>query len=563
MHPRRGRGEPAVRHCGRPAALAALVALSLSGALAASGARAGQYHNPVLPGFYPDPSICRIGGDYYLATSSFEYFPGVPIFHSKDLVHWRQLGHALTRASQLPLAGQRSSGGIYAPTLRCADGRLTLVTTNVGAGGNFLVQASDPAGPWSEPVWIDEKESGIDPSLLFDSDGKVYLARQDGGEHGGINLAEIDVASGKLKGPSTRIWNGTGGVWPEGPHLYKIGRWYYLVIAEGGTSYNHAVTMARATSPWGPFEAAPNNPVLTQRDHPRWPLQASGHADLVQTPKGRWFMVLLGVRPAAAAHPRQRQRQHPAPRQHHLGRETLLAPLEWTADGWLVVNRGAALSTTMTARGLPAPHRWPATAVRDDFNARLPGLAWNFLRGPGDGLWSLEEKPGSLRLKGARVSLDDIGTPAFVGRRQQHFRMRAATLLAFTPDGPGQSAGLALRMNEDNHYQLVVAGAANGARVIRLVVRVKGVTTIVREAPVKPGKVALSVRAYPDRYVFGYRAGAAQVVDFASAPTAALSAEQAGGFTGVFVGMVAHNGGAGCMPPADFDWFDYQPLERR
>jgi xylan 1,4-beta-xylosidase len=476
----------------------------------------------------------------------------VPIFHSKDLVHWRQVGHALSRGSQLPLAGQRSSAGIYAPTLRCPSGHLYLVTTNVGAGGNFIVDASDPAGPWSEPVWIggreDEgKESGIDPSLLFDDDGKVYLARQDGGERGGINLAEIDVATGKLKAASKRIWNGTGGVWPEGPHLYKINGWYYLVIAEGGTSYNHAITMARSTSPWGPFEAAPNNPVLTQRDHPGLALQATGHADLVQTPEGKWFMVLLGVRPVN--------------REHHLGRETLLAPVAWTLDGWLTVNGGAPLSTTMAAQGLPASHPWPAPPRRDEFNGRTLGPEWNFLRGPADGLWSLGEKPGSLRLKGAAVSLIDVGTPAFIGRRQQHLEMRAATLLDFAPAGLGQSAGLALRMNEDNHYQLLVAGTADGGRAIRLLTRVKGVTTLLREAPLKPGKVELSIRAYPDRYVFAYRVGATHVPDFGSAPTAALSSEQAGGFTGVFIGMVAHNGAAAAaMPPADFDWFDYQPL---
>jgi xylan 1,4-beta-xylosidase len=526
-------------------------------ALAVTAAQARTYNNPVIPGFHPDPSICRIGADYYLATSSFEYFPGVPIFHSKDLVHWRQVGHALSRASQLPLAGQRSSGGIYAPTLRCPNGHLYMVTTNVGAGGNFIVDASDPAGPWSEPVWIREKDSGIDPSLLFDDDGKVYLARQDGGERGGINLAEIDVVTGKLKTASKRIWNGTGGVWPEGPHLYKVGGWYYLVIAEGGTSYNHGVTMARSASPWGPFEAAPNNPVLTQRGHPDLALQAAGHADLVQTPEGKWFMVLLGVRPVSGQHP-----QHPHDPQHHLGRETLLAPVEWTADGWLKVNGGAPLSTTMTAAGLPASHPWPAPAVRERFNGPALGPEWNFLRGPADGLWSLADKPGSLRLKGSAVTLSDIGTPAFIGRRQQHLNLRAATLLDFVPSGSGQSAGLALRMNEANNYQLVVVGTANGGREIRLVTRVKGVTTLVRQAAIGPGKVELSVRAYPERYVFAYRVGAARALDFGGAPTGALSSEQAGGFTGVFIGMVAYSGGvaAASMPAADFDWFDYQPL---
>jgi alpha-N-arabinofuranosidase len=529
---------------------AAIFALALGGAAAipaAAQAGAAGYRNPVVPGFHPDPTVCRNGDDYYLANSTFEYFPGVPIFHSKDLVHWRQVGHALTRPSQLPLAGLRSSQGIYAPTLRCPNGHFYLVTTNVGGGGHFIVHASDPAGPWSDPVWI-KGQGGIDPSLLFDDDGKVYLTREDGGEHGGVSQVEIDPGSGQAIGETRRIWNGTGGIWPEGPHLYKVNGWYYLLIAEGGTSYGHSITMARAKSPWGPFEAAPGNPVLTHRDSPSLPLQAVGHADLVQTPAGKWFMVLLGVRPVN--------------RQHHLGRETLLAPVEWTADGWLKVNGGAALSESMTAAGLPAPHPWPAAPRRDDFHGPTLGLDWNFVRGPGDGLWSLRERPGSLRLKGSQVSLDDVGTPAFIGRRQEHFDVRVATLLDFAPASAGQSAGLALRMNEDNHYQLLVAGAEAGkGRVIRLVTRVKGVTTLVREAPIGAGKVELSVRAWPDRYVFGYRVGNARASDFGSAPTAPLSSEQAGGFTGVYIGMVAQRVDSAPMPPADFEWFDYQPLD--
>jgi alpha-N-arabinofuranosidase len=520
---------------------AALAATAFCGA---HGAAAGEYRNPVLPGFHPDPSICRDGKDYYLATSTFEYFPGVPIFHSRDLVHWRPVGHALSRPSQLPLAGQKSSMGIFAPTLRCANGHFYMITTNVGAGGNFIVHATDPAGPWSEPVWV-KGVQGIDPSLFFDDDGKVYLTHEEGGEHGGIGQVEIDVATGETKGEHRRIWNGTGGIWPEGPHLYKVNGWYYLLHAEGGTSYGHTVILARSRSPWGPFEGAPGNPILTHRDRPGEPLQALGHADLVQTAEGKWFMVLLGVRPL----------DH----KHHIGRETMLAPVEWTADGWLTVNGGAPLTETMKADGLPQPQPWPAQPVRDDFAAPTPGPDWIFLRGPAQALWSLREKPGVLRLKGSSVSLSDIGTPAFVGRRQEHLSMRASTLLDFRPRAAGQEAGLALRMNEDNHVQLLVASAGAGkGRVIRLVTRIKGVTTTVREAPLDAGKVELSVRASPDRYVFGYRAAGREVADFASAPTSALSSEEAGGFTGVVIGLVAHAPGPGPIPPADFDWFDYQ-----
>ncbi len=513
----------------------------LAAAFCAGGAAAAEYRNPVLPGFHPDPSICRDGSDYYLATSTFEYYPGVPIYHSRDLVHWRHAGNALSTPGQLPLAGQKSSMGIFAPTLRCSNGHFYMITTNVGAGGNFIVHATNPAGPWSEPLWV--KVEGIDPSLFFDDDGKVYLTHEEGGEHGYIAQVEIDIATGQPKGEHRRIWNGTGGIWPEGPHLYKIDGWYYLMHAEGGTSYGHAVILARSKSPWGPFEGAPDNPIVTQRDRPELPLQALGHADLVQTPEGQWFMVMLGVR----------HRQF----KHHLGRETMLAPVEWTADGWLKVNGGAPLTEKMEAAGLPAPHPWPARPARDDFDTHNLGADWIFLRGPAAGLWSLSERPGVLRLKGSALSLDDIGTPAFVGRRQEALDMRASALLDFTPRAKGQEAGLALRMNEDNHYQLLVAGTGKG-RVVRLLTRVKGVTKLVREAPLAAGKVELVVRASPDRYVFGYRAGGREVPDFGSAPTSALSSEEAGGFTGVVIGMVAHAPDAAAMPPADFEWFDYK-----
>ena len=205
--------------------------------------------------FYPDPSICRVGDDYYLVNSTFEYFPGVPIFHSRDLVHWQQIGHVLTRPSQLPLEKMRASGGVFAPTLRYHDGTFYMVTTNVWGTGNFYVTATDPAGPWSEPHPLDRE--GIDPSLFFDDDGTVYYIRHVGGEDGYIGQQVLNLETGKLEGEMKKIWGGTGGVWAEGPHMYKKDGRYYLMISEGGTSYNHSVTIARSDSPWGPFEACP------------------------------------------------------------------------------------------------------------------------------------------------------------------------------------------------------------------------------------------------------------------------------------------------------------------
>jgi alpha-N-arabinofuranosidase len=526
------------------AARAALTALLATTTLTS---QAATYTNPVLSGFHADPSVCRVGGDYYLATSSFEYFPGVPIYHSKDLVHWRQIGHALTRASQLNLAHTRSSQGIYAPTLRCHDGEFYMVTTNMEGGGAFYVHTKDPAGEWSEPVWLNDPSFAMDPSLFFDDDGKVYYTRHGGGEHGGVYQAEIDLKAGKLLEPPRLIWSGTGGVWPEGPHLYKHDGLYYLMISEGGTSYNHSLTMARSSSPFGPYTANPANPILTHRGHPELPLQATGHGDLVQTPEGKWWMPLLGIRPVD--------------NRHHLGRETLLTPVAWNDQGWITVNGGKPLAVEMSADGLPASSPWPAAPVRDDFNAPKLGLQWSQLRGPGDGLWSLSERSGYLRLKGSSITMNDIAQPAFVARRQEHMRMRAATQLEFLPAAATQSAGLVLRQNEKNYYELRVTGMPE--RRLELLIRTGGVTSLQASAALPPGPVTLQVESWPDHYAFSFGSGDAPLKLIGTAPTAPLSSESAGGFTGVFIGMFAEGAGKQqAMPAADFAWFDYIPLEK-
>ncbi|QJR15251.1 glycoside hydrolase family 43 protein [Usitatibacter palustris] len=524
--------------------LAALVCALLAGC-ASTPSPMVTYRNPVLPGFHADPSVCRMGEDYYLATSSFEYFPGVPIYHSRDLVHWRQVGHALTRESQLPLKGQKASKGIFAPTIRCHGDTLYMITSNIDNGGDFYVHTKNPAGEWSEPVWIKQKEWSMDPSLFFDDDGKVYYTRHGGGRNGGVYQAQIDIASGKLSAEPRLIWPGTGGIWPEGPHLYKVNGWYYLLISEGGTSYGHMLTMARSKSPWGPFEANPANPILTHKARPDLPLQAVGHADLVQTNAGHWWLVMLGVRPVD--------------RHHHIGRETLLSPAAWDENGWLRVNNGQPLQVEMSAAGLPPPAHWMAEPPRDDFDSPKLGVKWAHLRGPATGLWSLTERPGYLRLKGSKDTLEDVATPAFVARRQEHFRVRAATRLEYTPAAPSHAAGLVLRQTESDHYVLRVTGAPE-ARV-ELVTRVKNVTTILASQPLPAGAVTLEVEAFPDRYEFRYTAGSGSKQPIGQAPTQPLSSEKTGGFTGVFIGMYATGAAGEVANPADFAWFDYEPLE--
>lgn len=503
-----------------------------------------SYRNPVIPGFFPDPSICRVGHDYYLATSSFEYFPGVPLLHSTDLLHFEQIGYALTRPSQLPLAGAKSSLGIFAPTLRYHDGVFYLVTTNVSEGGNFYVTSRDPRGPWSEPIWLEDRE-GIDPSFFFDEDGTVYYTRHGGGERGGIYQSEIDIVNGKLLGPPRLIWPGTGGIWPEGPHLNKRNGIYYLFISEGGTGYDHMLTVARSHSAWGPFEACSRNPVLTHRERQGHPIQATGHGDWVQTPDGHDFFVFLGIRPTDGKH-------------HHLGRETFLAKLEWAEDGWPVIGDNGTAELEMRASGLPSRAPFQLPPSRDDFDREELSICWNFVRNPNPESFSLRERPGFLRLHGQRASLDDIGSPAFIGRRQQHFECHASALCDFAPTRPGVEAGITLRANEENHYDLVIA-SVDGRRVARLRLRVAGVTTLGPPCPVPDGPVELHVCATAERYEFGMRSPGGTEQSLGSAKTAPLSSESVRSFTGVTVGMFAWSPEDAHATPADFDWFAYEP----
>jgi xylan 1,4-beta-xylosidase len=506
-----------------------------------------SFRNPILAGFHPDPSICRVRDDFYLVTSSFEYFPGVPIFHSRDLVHWQPIGHVLTRQSQLDLGKAPSSGGIYAPTLRYRKGRFYMVTTHVFGGGNFYVTANNPEGPWSDPVWVDKE--GIDPSFFFDGDALYYTRNGKGKDrdHPIIYQTTLDPKTGKMEGPLKPIWKGTGGVWPEGPHLYKVGTTYYLLTAEGGTGNDHSVVVGRSLSPSGPFDPCPRNPILTHRHRRGHPIQATGHADLVELEDGSHWAVFLGVRP---------RRGH-----HHLGRETFLAPVTWTSDGWPRIGADGRVEMQMSAP-LLSPRPWSPPAARDNFDRPKLSPAWNFLRNPVSRDWSLTRRRGFLRLVGSSVTLDDIGAPAFVGRRQQHFRVRCRAMLEFSPGQPNEEAGLTVRANENFRFDLAVRLGAAG-RVALLRSRTRGRSRVVACEAIANGPVQLEVRASDDRYVFTANAGH-QSVRLGDLPARSLSAESIGRygqrfFTGVYIGMYATGNGQRSGAHADFDWFEYAP----
>jgi xylan 1,4-beta-xylosidase len=500
-----------------------------------SKANALSYANPVLPGMHPDPTVCRVGDDFYLACSSFEYFPGVPIFHSRDLVSWRQLGHVLTRPSQLDLSDAPSSGGIYAPTLRHHDGRFYLVTTLVGRG-NFVVFAEDPAGPWSDPMWLDEE--GFDPSLAFLDEQMFYTRAGPGSDddHPLVYQAEVDGLA--LAGEPRVIWQGTGGVWTEGPHLYRRGRWYYLVAAEGGTSYDHSVVVARSTRPDGPFEPSPHGPVVTHRDRPEHPIQAVGHADLVDLADGSTWAVLLGIRPVGGRH-------------HHLGRETFLAPVEWGEDGWPRIDQ-----LELTMERPPLPRDSPLGTVPDDFSGQGLSPSWVFVRNPPEGAWSLAERPGCLRLRGQPASLRDVGPLAMVCRRQEQLELTVRTGLDFDPAAPNEEAGLCVRANEAFHAALLV-GLGRGGRELRLVSTEADESRTVGRSELDDGPVTLTLEATAAEYRFlGGTDGSLR--ELGRVPTRALSAEtilEATGrhhFTGAMIGLMSTGNGRQMIAPADF-----------
>jgi xylan 1,4-beta-xylosidase len=500
------------------------------------------YTNPIIPGFHPDPSVCRVNDDFYLVNSSFGYFPGVPIFHSKDLVNWKQIGYVLTRPEQLPIKNASlTTGGIYAPTIRYHAGTFYMVTTNISMLKNFYVTAKNPAGPWSDPIWIDipTKYPVIDPTLYFDDDGKTYLITNPGDDTQGIILMEIDTKTGKLLSAPKTIWQGTGGRYPEGPHIYKKDNWYYLMIAEGGTEYGHKEMMARSRQLTGPYTPDPANPILTHinRNAEGNPIQGTGHADLVQAQDGSWWMVNLAFRPINS--------------QHILGRETFLAPVKWEKGEWPVVNGNGTIQINMQAKTLPL-HPYAEANPRDNFDADTLTYQWNFINDPVMENYRVKKGSGHLGLIG-----NDASQPlTFVGRRQEHFNFEASTLLEFNPQTPNEKAGLTVMMDKDYHLDLSIQ-QSDGKRYLSLIYYLGTLKHIEKQVPLADGPVELKVTGNEANYNFSFRQGTGDFSSLGSIATKFLSSEFVGGFTGVYLGMFANGNGQVSKTAANFDWFEY------
>ncbi|MGN0169064.1 MAG: glycoside hydrolase family 43 protein [Acetatifactor sp.] len=495
-----------------------------------------QYNNPVLKGFYPDPSICRVGEDYYLVVSSFEYFPGIPIFHSKDLVNWKQIGNCIQRLEEFPLDGVEDSGGIWAPTIRYHAGCF-YVTATLEQYGNFIIHTEDPAGEWSAPIWLSIQ--GIDPSLYFEDNYAYYCTNQSlhpGREE--ITLEEIDLQTGEMIGTQTVIWCGMGGGFLEAPHIYKIGDWYYLLTAEGGTSFNHMVTVARSRTLRGGYEGCPRNPILTNAHDTSKQVQCTGHGDLLQDHTGNWWMVHLGIRLSRRT-------------MSHLGRETFLSPVRWE-EGWPVV--GDSGMARLTEEGPIWAEQNNSIGFCADFTKREWEPEWIFLRNPIRENYVRDGK--ELKLYPTSVTLAEGKSPTFAAVRQPDFECEVQTKFSFDARENGEEAGLAILLSHEFFYRFCKRRIGD-----KLVLVLDKTAEDFRETiefcdlPEDADYLCLTVRADREKYHFYYCIGNGNRQYGVSASTRFLACEVAGRtFTGTVIGIYAtcQRESSGVMSVAEF-----------
>jgi len=530
--------------------------------------------NPVLKGFNPDPSICRVGDDYYIAVSTFEWFPGVQIHHSKDLVNWQLIAHPLQRVSQLDMKGNPNSGGVWAPCLSYSDGMFWLIYSDIkvvnGAwkdGHNYLVTCESIDGVWSDPIKLNS--SGFDPSLFHDQTGKKYLVNmlwdpRDGNHpFAGIVLQEYCHEQKQLVGDIFNIFKGTDIRLTEAPHLYKIDGYYYLLTAEGGTKFEHAATLARSKSITGPYELHPHHPLLTSWHDPRNPLQKCGHASIVHTQTNEWYLAHLTGRPIVPETDSVISQRGFCP----LGRETAIQKLEWR-HGWPYVVGGKEGSLLVEAPKLPEVKFSPTYPEVDEFCDSTLNINFNTLRIPfTEKLGSLTARPNHLRLYG-QESLTSTFTQSFVARRWQSFYFVAETALAFEPHNFQQAAGLVNYYNTENWTALQVTWHEDYGRILELSICDNALfTQPLKDKIVIPEKadyVYLRVTVDYDTYHYHYSFNQSdwKTINLAL-PSIKLSDDyiRGGGFfTGAFVGMQCQDT-SGQNIVADFKYFKYQENE--
>lgn len=521
-----------------------------------------KFNNPIMSGFYPDPSVTKVGNDYYLVNSTFAYFPGIPIFHSKDLKNWKQIGNIIDRPSQLNFMGEQTSRGLFAPSINFHKGIYYMTCTMIDKGGNFVVTAKNPAGPWSDPVWL-PKVKGIDPSLFFDLEKAYIVYNSDAPDnkplysgHRTIKVYEFDPVGLKVVGNEIQLVNGgvdisKKPVWIEGPHIFKRADWYYLCAAEGGTSVNHSQVILRSKNVTGPYIPYEKNPILTQRDldpNRKNPITSAGHAELVEGPDGKTYAVFLAVRPYEGNH-------------YNTGRETFIAPVKWE-DDWPIINPDhKEIQYTYTAgfkeikqHSLPQSGNFSYKILFD--NVLDPSLL--FLR-TRDTSWYKLDKSKGLTLNLLPETCMGTGNPAFIGKRQQHLTASAITEMNFNAKTNGEKAGMLIYQGEYNFYY-ICKSFKDGREVMQLFQgnsKEKTMDLVVEQNVIR-GTVWIKIDAKRDRYDFSY----------STAPNKwqllkgdldgkLLSTQSAGGFIGSLFALYATSSGQPSDNKATFKYLDY------
>ncbi len=535
------------------------------------------FTNPILAGFYPDPSICRVGDDYYLVNSTFSYFPGITVFQSRDLVNWKLIGHVLDRPEQLNLEGQGVSRGIYAPAIRYHDGTYYVTCTLVDIGGNFIVTSKSASGPWSNPVWIPQI-NGIDPSLFFDERGKAYIIYNsippddkplyDG--HRTLRMHEFDIENLRVIGDEKILVNGGVDIgkkpaWIEGPHLFQRNDYYYLIAAEGGTGDQHSVVVFRSKSVDGPYIPYEKNPILTQRHlNPKREnaITCTGHADLVQTEAHGWWAVFLGCRP-----------YRPFEEGYiNTGRETFLAPVKWE-EGWPVIAKGneevqyhyplpLPLNLKDTGRQYSGNFTW-----RDEFNTGILSREWMFLRTPKQQWYDLQQTPGSLSIQVRPESCSGNSNPSFLGYRQQHLCGSASTEIGFVPETENEKAGLVVFQNE-KHFYFLCKSLEGNVPVIQLYKSSDNDSSNDQMELITSQQIGnenitkgllLRIESRGSVYSFSYAYEPQKWILFKDSVDAKfLSTRVSGGFVGCVYALYATSQGRSCKNASRFDWFEYR-----
>ena len=506
-----------------------------------------HYINPILAGTYPDPSICRKGNDYYMVNSSFCYYPGIPVWHSTDLVSWEQIGYALDRPSQLNIKdGMGTNAGIYAPDIKYNPHNDTfyLIVTDIGGKGNIVVKTKDPAQGWSDPIRIREV-GGIDPSFLFDTDGKCYIVNNqspayppeyDG--HCAIWIREYDTATDKVCGPATVLVDKgvhpeERPIWIEGPHLYHIGDTYYLMAAEGGTGPQHSEVIFSSDRPTGPFTPCPVNPILTQRDLPddrTFPITCTGHADLVETPDGEWWAVFLGVLPYDRYH-------------DNTGRNTFLLPVEWNDEQPIILPKGERVPTIGEKQNEGKGRLLTGNfSYTDDFDSESIDMKWITLRTPQTTWW--EQTGGTMRLTPRPIALTDKKQPSFLCRWAQHAHYTASTCVDFTPQNAGELAGIAVFQDEKGHYILGKGMTRKGDCELVVIRSDKEGSQVVARQPLnrkwQKGKIWLKIECHGASYTFAYSRNGKKWTTLGTPQEGhIITTQYAGGFTGSAIGLYA------------------------